>query len=291
MLSLRTLLLAMAVVGGVVVVVTVSAPIATGTLSDVQRFAYCSLSASLGAPVCYAQIVVTLYFLRHQGPIVVWLGLAVTTLIGAVPSTAVATIILARLYFAQTELIPMYMTVATVSLCCVFFVHYIVGQRVRHAAETPENDDRRTSDGEDAASRSDPGSAASIERRRRFFDRLAEKGAGDLIYLRTDNHHVRACTTTGTVLLRMRFADAVIDLGDLGMQVHRSYWVATAHVLRPDRRNHRTVLLLTGHHEVPVSRSYVRAVRAALRTRSGYQESRLQTPEERHGRREDESHT
>ena len=61
-----------------------------------------------------------------------------------------------------------------------------------------------------------------------------------------------------------RFADAVAELGDQGMQVHRSYWVARRHVVGIERRTERTVLLLTGGEVVPVSRTYLAAVREAL---------------------------
>ena len=55
-----------------------------------------------------------------------------------------------------------------------------------------------------------------------------------------------------------------LELGDRGMQVHRSYWVATSHVTRSVRSGKRTILRLTGDHKVPVSVTHRPAVRAAL---------------------------
>ena len=46
--------------------------------------------------------------------------------------------------------------------------------------------------------------------------------------------------------------------------MHRSYWVALAQVTDMVRRDNRTVLRLTGDHEVPVSRTYLNTVKAAL---------------------------
>ena len=54
----------------------------------------------------------------------------------------------------------------------------------------------------------------------------------------------------------MRFADAVAELGEMGVQVHRSYWVASHHVQDVTKRNRTLLLRLTGNHEVPVSRTY-----------------------------------
>ena len=126
----------------------------------------------------------------------------------------------------------------------------------RRAASTRETRDRRR------RSRS-PQSTAN--RNVQFFDRLPPEMGRDLIYLRMANHYVQVYTTAGTSLALIRFADAVAELGDLGMQVHRSYWVAHRHVTELVKREHRTILILTDDIEVPVSRTYLPAVRAAVR--------------------------
>ena len=98
----------------------------------------------------------------------------------------------------------------------------------------------------------------------RFLDRLPEKLGRDLVYLKTADHYVEAFTTAGSTLVLMRFADAVAELdGAGGLRVHRSYWVAHRHVVGADRSHGRTTLRLTGGHDVPVSRTYMAAVRAA----------------------------
>ena len=98
----------------------------------------------------------------------------------------------------------------------------------------------------------------------RFLDRLPEKLGRDLVYLKTADHYVEAVTTAGSTLVLMRFVDAVAELdGAGGLRVHRSYWVARQHVEGAARRDGRTTLRLTGGHEVPVSRTYMAAVRAA----------------------------
>ena len=98
----------------------------------------------------------------------------------------------------------------------------------------------------------------------RFLDRLPEKLGRDLVYLKTADHYVEAFTTAGSTLVLIRFVDAIAELdGAGGLRVHRSYWVASRHVAGAARRHGRTTLRLTGGHEVPVSRTYLAAVRAA----------------------------
>ena len=98
----------------------------------------------------------------------------------------------------------------------------------------------------------------------RFLDRLPHAIGRDLVYLRMADHYVEAFTTEGSDLVLMRFADAIAELeGADGMRVHRSYWVARAHVTGAERIGGRPTLRLTGGHSVPVSRTYLPAVRAA----------------------------
>ena len=94
---------------------------------------------------------------------------------------------------------------------------------------------------------------------------LPDRLGTDLIYIKSEDHYLEVHTTVGSSLIKMRFSDAVAELGDRGIQVHRSYWVATRHVIRSVRSGKRTLLRLTGDHKVPVSVTHMPAVRAALR--------------------------
>ncbi len=94
---------------------------------------------------------------------------------------------------------------------------------------------------------------------------LPERLGTDLIYIKSEDHYLEVHTTAGSSLIKMRFSDAVAELSDRGIQVHRSYWVALRHVTRSVRSGKRTLLRLTGDHRVPVSVTHLPAVRAALR--------------------------
>ena len=95
----------------------------------------------------------------------------------------------------------------------------------------------------------------------RFLDRLPGTVGRDVVYLKVNGHYIHVTTTAGSASVLMRFADAVEELGDLGLQVHRSFWVASRHVTEIARHDNRTVVRVTGGSEVPVSRTFLAAVR------------------------------
>ena len=103
--------------------------------------------------------------------------------------------------------------------------------------------------------------AARIEAR--FLDRLPPEVGRDVVYLKVSGHYITVVTTAGSGSLLMRFADAVAELEGEGMQVHRSFWVAYPHITAVEQREGRTLVCLTGGEVVPVSRTFVAAVRAA----------------------------
>lgn len=98
----------------------------------------------------------------------------------------------------------------------------------------------------------------------RFLDRLPAALGRDVLYLKVTGHYINVVTTGGSGALLMRFADAVAELGDAGMQVHRSFWVAYRHISGLARRGERTVVCLVHGEEVPVSRTFVAAVRTVM---------------------------
>ena len=109
---------------------------------------------------------------------------------------------------------------------------------------------------------------AEPEPTRHFFARVPEALGRDVIFLRVSDHYIEVTTTAGTTVILMRFSDAVVALGDMGMRIHRSYWVAYRHINHVVRRDRRTLLRVTGDRELPVSRSFLAEVRAAVSKRT-----------------------
>ena len=99
-----------------------------------------------------------------------------------------------------------------------------------------------------------------------FLDRLPAKLGRDVVYLKVSGHYLEVTTTLGSGVILQRLMDAVRELGSLGMQTHRSYWVAYRHVRYLVRRDRRTLLHLSGDFEVPVSRTFLPEVRIRMKT-------------------------
>jgi hypothetical protein len=98
-----------------------------------------------------------------------------------------------------------------------------------------------------------------------LLDRLKPEQRGAILRLTVEDHYTAVTTSRGRALVLIRFADAMKELGETeGMQVHRSHWVAHAHVAELLRDDGRLTLRLKDGAEVPVSRTYGAAVRAAF---------------------------
>jgi hypothetical protein len=102
-----------------------------------------------------------------------------------------------------------------------------------------------------------------------FLRRLPPAIGRDLLCLEMQDHYVEAHTSGGSALLLMRLRDAAAELGDAGLQVHRSWWVAHGAVEAVEQEERRTLLRLRGGRRVPVSRASLPQVRAALGDRAG----------------------
>ena len=258
-------------------------------LSLLERVGYFASVAALCWPMGHAFGAMLLYYVRPGR----WSQMAPATLVaGLVAAANVATVAygLFRLfvphYAGDVRWSVMYLLSAVVIVPYVALIYFLACQRagfrpvvegaVAAGAETaaaaagaaagPEARQelgvaQRQGTG---ATQSSPATGQEAGPQVRFLDRLPAALGRDVRYLKVRSHYVNVVTTIGSGALLMRFADAVTELTGLGMQVHRSYWVARRHVVAIERRAERTVLLLTGGEEVPVSRTYLAAVREAV---------------------------
>ena len=302
LLKPRTVAVALASVALFAVAMTIFGPLGTlETLEPLPRFAYWSLSAAVTFPLCYALAAVVLYLTRRRSLIEIVPAVVAAVLLEGMLCAAV--LLAADLLFVPAHVSPLsplstYLTATVVVAVCTFFAHYVVFLRIDHgriaaagrrsAAGAAAPAARRGSvpaaaDGSDPAPagsgpppspRARPAPPASdraaareqlTPQQARFYRRLPRAVGRDIIFLKVDDHYVDVHTGAGSCLVLMRFADAVTDLGALGMQVHRSYWVAYRHMLATVRRDRRTMLRVTGGRVVPISRPYLPAVRAAVR--------------------------
>lgn len=97
-------------------------------------------------------------------------------------------------------------------------------------------------------------------------ERLPLHLRGPVLCLQMEDHYVRIHTDRGSAMVLMRMGDAVAALGERGLRVHRSWWVAHAAVKAGSRAGRTLRIELHNGLMVPVSKPYAEAVREALRT-------------------------
>jgi len=268
------------------------------------RLGYFGLIAALSWPMGHGMAALLLFFVRLRGlSHVILVSLAGAVYI-AVNVAMVGYAIHGLMTVSSEELYPWsdyYLRALLPSLLHMGVINYLACQRARlrpvaggvHADEEAAEvigDTRSSSDphgAEPGTSRDDPGAAGAspaqssssalqsasradqaARLQARFLDRLPPEVGRDVIYLKVSGHYITVVTTAGSGILLMRFADAVAELEGAGMQVHRSFWVAYRHVTAVEQREGRTVVCLTGGVVVPVSRTFVAAVRAAATRQS-----------------------
>jgi hypothetical protein len=96
-----------------------------------------------------------------------------------------------------------------------------------------------------------------------LLSRLPHRLGDQILALEAEDHYLRVHTTIGSDLVLMRLSDAVAAIEpDLGLQVHRSWWVAQDAICEFMRSNDRVHLKLRNGLLVPVGRTYAAAVRA-----------------------------
>jgi hypothetical protein len=98
-----------------------------------------------------------------------------------------------------------------------------------------------------------------------FWDRVPRKLGRDLVALSAELHYLRVRTTLGEALILYPFGRAIDSLraGGSGLRIHRSHWVAAAHVRAVDRRGQGGLCTLSTGLVLPVSRP-ARAAAEAL---------------------------
>ena len=236
-------------------------------LSWSRRWAYLMVCALLCVPICIFYGVLADHVSRLRARAVGLLSLAGSALLSAGSATVLVYGIdrLFRAGFMPNRMRDPYVLALAVLLVFASVVQYAMVRRQRLEATVPRV--------EEAASGRKPQAGDEPTRRlegwretpgAQFFRRLPASLGRDVVYLKMSDHYVEVFTTAGHAVLLMRFGDAAAELEGLGIRVHRSYWVGNDHLERLVRRGRRRFLRLTGGHDVPVSRTYLASVEAAL---------------------------
>ena len=96
-----------------------------------------------------------------------------------------------------------------------------------------------------------------------LLSRVPNRLGEELVALEAEDHYLRVHTALGSDLVLMRLSDAIAAIApDMGLQVHRSWWVAhdaICEIIRAEQRSH---IRLRNGLLVPVGRTYSAAVRS-----------------------------
>ena len=248
----RLLLVSLAISCAFVLFFTVAGPGSDLLADPLQRTAYFGLIGALAWPLGHCTAFALLYCLRRGRTVhLVLASLAAGLYVAAnIATVAYALYGLMRPHGPPPPGWPLfYVRAAVASVVHFGLIHYFAVQLAK-LRSLPEG---RPETARSTVIESTPSG--------RFLDRLPVEVGRDVVYLKVNGHYINVITTAGSAAVLMRLADAVAELGDLGLQVHRSFWVASRHVTEVFRREGRTVVQVTGGAEVPVSRTFLAAVR------------------------------
>ena len=98
----------------------------------------------------------------------------------------------------------------------------------------------------------------------RILSRIKPGLGARLLRLTMQDHYVEVFTDKGSQLVLMRFADALEEVAPTpGWRIHRSHWVAEAAMADIRRGDGKTFVVLPDGEELPISRTYLPALREA----------------------------
>lgn len=89
--------------------------------------------------------------------------------------------------------------------------------------------------------------------------------AGDLLYIKSEDHYLRIQTTTENKLILYKISDAIHQLETSnieGMSVHRSHWVAKSAIKAHTKDGRKNLLTLTNNDQLPISATYLKNLKS-----------------------------
>jgi hypothetical protein len=239
---------------GIGILLGLAGPFGSGELPTAPRLFFWVLFILLGYGL-FRPAATVAEWLVAETPVPRWAAVGLTALVAALPLAALIAFALGGMRVTEhwfgERFALLYAQVAAIGLAIHLLMDFLFSGREAPApvAAPPLAPD-------------DPGPSLQP-----FLRRLPPGLGADLLCLEMQDHYVRVQTAAGSALLLMRFRDAVAELGDLGMQVHRSWWVAHAAVAAFEQDGRSLRLRLVDGSFVPVSRANAPDVRAAIERR------------------------
>jgi len=224
----------------------ISGAFETQSLSLLVRFAYwlpiMLAGALIGGLINWKLVAIERW---ARSPVLSW---AVVTLLVSIPMTVIVWAVTGFAFQNQFVVQSLPYFFAPVALISAFMAGVL----------TFANQAPRETHGAPAAKNAD-----EVPTPVRFLERLPTALRGAEIYaVSSEDHYLRIHTSRGTDLILMRLSDAIGELDGIeGAQVHRSWWVARSAVKEVERGDGKATFTLANNTQVPVSRTYAKALR------------------------------
>ena len=229
---------ALAIAVAAAFVCTIAAPFGTGAAPLGVRAIYWSICV-FSAMALSTTIITVTHRTERLGFLPPWIKSPLGAVLFAA-IYAVLLVILTQAFFGAAPGIPGYVELFLYSAPIAIAVAFIVDLFRQDEADQP------TADAPSA----------------RFFKRLKPALGRDLVCLSMQDHYVEVKTRLGAQLILMRFTDALEELTDQpGWRIHRSHWVAEGGIADIRRDSGKTFVVTTDGSELPVSRTYLPALR------------------------------
>jgi hypothetical protein len=110
----------------------------------------------------------------------------------------------------------------------------------------------------------------AADREPAFWELVPRAIGRDIVALGAELHYLRVHTTRGQALILFPFGQAIGQVQGVvdGVQIHRSYWVALAHVAKLERSGQGGLCTTTTGLELPVSRKRVADLKSSMTSAS-----------------------
>lgn len=193
---------------------------------------------------------------NHPG----WALLIASAMIGAIPLTFQVRWLVEAIVAPQQSLPAPWVTYLNICVINIVFslIQFLMIER--WPLFQVSGDDKKVEPEPESAAETSNASAPYVGMLRRRPDGLN----GVIRYMHMEDHYLRVATNEGSGLALHRMSDAVEDLSASdGMQVHKSWWVSHGSVKEIRNQSRRKVIVTRDGTEIPVGRTFEKAMRAA----------------------------
>lgn len=236
----------LAIVVGVILVCVIAGPFQTLQTPVLFRVAYWSVTISLATVMSFTMITYAMAGPLAPGWPPVLRGVIAAMLFSLIYSGVL--VALGFVFFPENPSFPRYFAFIGYTMPIAIGITLIVNMFRGEAATTA-----------DASGVADAGAEAP-----RILKRIRPRLGTRLTRLSMQDHYVEVFTEKGSQLVLMRFADALEEVAPVpGWRIHRSHWVAETAMHDIRRADGKTNVVLPDGAELPISRTYLPALRDA----------------------------